>query len=179
MAQVGVGSSRPARMLTVMSVALGLHAGGAGATTPPPYVEVVVENPDYETLAVDSSGMTYGKSMTDETESGARPITARRGRTVLALPVEQAVVSISALASGTLLAHVDTGSTHLQVDRPGRDLGERAHPAELAVFYTTLTSDSIADGDGFVWLGTYNTGPSARYENYIYRSADDGLTGLW
>ena len=44
------------------------------------------------------------------------------------------------------------------------------------VFYTTLTPDSIAEGGGFLWLGTYNTGQTTPNDNYIYRSADDGAT---
>ena len=44
------------------------------------------------------------------------------------------------------------------------------------ISYTTLTSHSITEGGGFIWLGTYNTGQSPPYPNYIYRSADDGAT---
>ena len=44
------------------------------------------------------------------------------------------------------------------------------------IFYTTLTSHSITEGGGFIWLGAYNTGQSPPYPNYIYRSADDGAT---
>ena len=39
-----------------------------------------------------------------------------------------------------------------------------------------MTPDSIAEGGGFLWLGTYNTGQTTPNDNYIYRSADDGAT---
>ena len=164
-------------VLTVMTVALGLHAGGAGATTPPPYVEVVVQNPDYETLAVDGSGMTYGKSMTDEHGVWRSADHGETWTRVLTLASSMRVVSISALASGTLIAHVDTGSTHLyRSTDQGVTWTDVLTLPNSPVFYRTLTSDSITDGGGFVWLGTYNSGPSTPYDNYIYRSADDGLT---
>ena len=42
--------------------------------------------------------------------------------------------------------------------------------------YTTLTQKSITQGDGYVFLGTYNNNPSLVNTNYIYRSPDDGQT---
>ena len=86
--------------------------------------------------------------------------------------------NISALASETLLAHVDTGE--MTVFRSS-DQGDTWTPVLALqpgspIFYTTLTSHSITEGGGFIWLGTYNTGQSPPYPNYIYRSADDGAT---
>ena len=47
---------------------------------------------------------------------------------------------------------------------------------DCTVRYTTLGPDSIAQGDGFVFLGTYSNASPATNTNYIYRSADNGVT---
>ena len=43
-------------------------------------------------------------------------------------------------------------------------------------FYSTLTPHSITEGNGFVFLGTYNDCPDGQNANYVYRSSDDGRT---
>ena len=141
-------------------------------------VQVVVENPDYEILAVDPSGMTYGLSVSSDNGIWRSDDHGSTWAQVLALPSNQHVKNISALASGTLLAHVDTGE--MTVFRSS-DQGDTWTPVLALqpgspIFYTTLTSHSITEGGGFIWLGTYNTGQSPPYPNYIYRSADDGAT---
>ncbi len=150
----------------------------ADAASPAVSVEVVVENPDYEVLAVDSSGITYGKSTTDEHGIWRSLDEGQTWTKVLTLPSNQRVVYISALASGTLLAHVDTGALTLYRSANHGDTWTSVLVMQpnASIFYTTLTPNSITDGGGYVWLGSYNTGPSPPYPNYIYRSADDGQT---
>ena len=41
-------------------------------------------------------------------------------------------------------------------------------------FYSTLTPHNITEGNGFVFLGTYNNCPDGQNHNYVYRSSDDG-----
>ncbi len=150
----------------------------SSAAGTPMTVQIVVENPDYEILAVDSSGMTYGRSVTND---NAIWRSANKGLTwtqVLTLPSNQHVRFISALASGTLLAHVNAGDRILlrSSDQGATWTQVLALQPGSPVFYTTLTPHSITDGGGFVWLGTYNTSPSTPNDSYVYRSADDGAT---
>ncbi len=153
-------------------------APSSSAAGGPMTVQVVVENPDYEILAVDPSGTTYGRQVSNDQgiwRSADKGLTWTR---VLTLPSSQHVRFISALAGGTLLAHVDAGDTILLRSSDHGDTWAQVltlQPGSPAS-YTTSTPHSIAEGGGFVWLGTDNESPSSPNANYIYRSADDGAT---
>ena len=148
-------------------------SGGTGGVS----VQLVVQNPNFEALAVDSGGLTYGTSVTDDHSIWRSSDEGATWTKVRDFASNERVFRISALASGTLLAHVDGGTVSLyRSDDQGATWVQVLTLPGGPVFYTTLTADSITDGNGFVWLGTYNTGPDATYPNYIYRSADDGRT---
>ena len=53
-------------------VAEAVLAPSSAAAGAPMTVQVVVENPDYEILAVDPSGTTYGRLVSNDRGSGAR-----------------------------------------------------------------------------------------------------------
>ena len=149
----------------------------SSAAGPAVAVEVVVDNPSYSILAVDATGVTYGLSVSSENEIWRSADHGVTWSKVLTLPTNQRVVAISALASGTVLAHVDTGAmTLLRSADQGTTWTSVLSLPNSPVFYTTLTPHSITDGGGYVWLGTYNTGQTPPYSNYVYRSADDGAT---
>ena len=161
----------------VSLVGAAVFAPESSAAGPAVAVEVVVDNPSYSILAVDSTGMTYGLSVANENEIWRSADHGVTWSKVLTLPTNQHVKAISALASGTVLAHVDTGAmTLLRSADQGTTWTSVLSLPTTPVFYTTLTPHSITDGGGYVWLGTYNTGQTPPYSNYLYRSADDGAT---
>ena len=163
-------------VVCLVSVAAAVFAQTSSAAGTPMTVQVVLENPDYETLAIDPAGSAYGVSVSADNGIWKSTDHGANWTQVLTLPANQHVKYITALASGTLLAHVDTGQ--LSLFRSADQGANWARVLDLPVapvFYTTLTPDSIAEGGGFLWLGTYNTGQTTPNDNYIYRSADDGV----
>ncbi len=165
-------------VVCLVSVAGAVFAPTSSAATPPMMVQVVLENPSFETLAVDPAGNAYGVSVSADNGIWKSTDHGANWTQVLTLPSNQHLKYITALSNGTLLAHVDTGQLSLFRSTDQGANWTRVLDLPVApVFYTTLTPDSIAEGGGFLWLGTYNTGQSTPNDNYIYRSADDGATG--
>ena len=96
-------------------------------------VQVVVQNPDFDILAVDPSGATYGVSASADNGIWKSADKGATWTQVLTLPSNQHVRFISALASGTLLAHVNTGQLDgVPVVRSGGELDTGARPSDLA-----------------------------------------------
>ena len=60
-------------------------------------MQVVVENPDYSILAVDSTGMTYSLAVSNDNEIWRSPDHGVTWTKVLTLPSAPHVVAISAL----------------------------------------------------------------------------------
>jgi len=163
-----------ALVLAALAVALFPTVSAASAV---PSLQVVLTNPSYDTLAVDRSGVAFGTpsaarnevwQSTDEGSSWTQRST---------FPGSYTVWNVTPLASGALLAGVDTGSWTIYRSDDGAAtwtpvLGLPITPC----FYSTLTAHSIAEGDGFIFAGTYNNCPDGPNTNYIYRSADDGRT---
>ncbi len=148
---------------------------------PPPTgqvtVQIVLQNAGYETMAVNTAGVAFGRQLGDDHAIWRSLDHGATWSKVLTLASNQNLLYISALSSGTVLAHVDGGTVALyRSDDNGLTWTRTLVLPDGPVFYTTLTPDSITDGGGYVWLGTYNTGQSPPYANYVYRSADDGRT---
>ena len=142
-----------------------------------PAVEIVNENPSVYARAVDSHGNVYGTAVAGSPTQLLR--SSDEGQTwsaVYDFPASAALWDITALSSGTLLASLDTGAfTIWRSDDQGASWTQVLSLPTAPVFYRTLTPHSIAEGDGYVWLGTYNNGNIAT-TNYLFRSADDGRT---
>ncbi|RDI74836.1 BNR repeat-like domain [Gaiella occulta] len=164
-----------AAILMLPTISLVVRAGGATAAGPSVSVQVVLENPDYETLAV-AGDVAYGRSTSDAHAIWRSSDHGLTWTKVLTLASNERLVSISALSSGTVLAHVDTGSmTLFRSGDQGATWTRVLSLPSSPVFYTTLTPASISDGAGYVWLGTYNiTAADFLGANYLYRSSDDG-----
>ena len=117
-------------VVCLVAVAGAVLVPTSSAAGTPMTVQVVVENPDYEILAVDPSGMTYGLSVSSDNGIWRSDDHGSTWAQVLSLPSNQHVKNISALASGTLLAHVDTGEmTRVPLVRPGGHLDAGAGAA--------------------------------------------------
>jgi uncharacterized membrane protein len=169
-------------VLVATLVAVAWFAPAAFAT---PQLQIVSQNPDYLTLAVDHQGVTYGEPVpaggvyassiyrsTDEGQTWTH---------LFDFPSSSHVYAISVLGDDTLLAHVDTGAMNLYRSADGGVTWARVLTMPTTpVFYTTLTSHSVTDlmtSDGrYVFVGSYNTGDSGNHTNYIWRSGDDGQT---
>ncbi len=142
-----------------------------------PSLQVVFTNPDYQTLAVDHAGVAYGAPSGSLTEVWRSLDEGRTWAQRFVFPSNYRLHYITPLGSGTLLAGIDTGTW--QIFRSDDGAATWTPVLSLPVtpcFYTTLTPDSITEGDGYVFLGTYNDCPDGANTNYIYRSADDGRT---
>ncbi len=140
----------------------GPGARAARATAADLSVQVVSQNPDVYLDAVDPSGNAYGTPVSNDHDIMRSRDEGQTWSLVYSFPSSYTLWFISALASGTVLAHVDTGAMTLfrSTDEGATWTRVLALPSS-SVFYTTLTPASIADGGGYVWLGTYNTGQSA------------------
>ena len=165
-------------MFALLTVGLAMSGGSATASGPAVVVEVVRTNDDFLTYAVDSTGVTYGVSESDDHGIWRSLDQGATWTKVLTLTGTRRVTNISALSSGTVLAHIDIGSMTMY---RSPDHGDTWTPVlslpTSPVFNTTLTPSSVTDGDGHVWVGTYNiSDPSQKYTNQIYRSDDDGAT---
>jgi len=140
-----------------------------------PTLQIVVANPSYATLAVDGSGVAYGTRTGSTTEVWRSLDEGRTWDHRSTFPTGDRLWHLIPLASGTLLAGVDTGSWDIF-----RSTDQGANWTRVLSLPTTpcalnaLTPHNIAEGDGFVFLGTYNHCPDVPNTNYIYRSADDG-----
>ncbi|HEX7525679.1 MAG TPA: DUF3466 family protein, partial [Gaiellaceae bacterium] len=141
-----------------------------------PSLQLVVENPDVYLQAVGPDGTAYGTPVSNDSDIMRSSDEGATWARVYSFPSSASLWYISALSDGTLLASVDTGSWTIwrSADR-GSSWTQVLSLPSAPVFYRTLTPHSIAEGHGFVWLGTYNNG-SATVTNYVYRSADDGRT---
>ena len=112
-------------LLVANLVSFGVRCG------PPVSVEVVVQNPEYSTLAVGNTGVGFGT-----VANGANPLKATRlfqtldeGATWTRLydfPAGTRLTGISVLSSGTLIAHVNATDTFLTA-RPTVGIPGRSH----------------------------------------------------
>jgi len=139
-------------------------------------VQVISANPDVFLDAVDPSGNAYGTPVSNDHDVMRSRDEGQTWTLVYSFPSTYKLWFISALSSGTLLASVDTGSwTIWRSTDEGASWTKVLSLPVTPVFYRMLTPHSIAEGHGYVWIGTYNTGSGAT-TNFIYRSADDGQT---
>ena len=169
-----------ALMLALLTLVL-VPAGTGRAATPT--ATTVLTNPSFETLAVDAGGTAWGRSVDSPAEMYR---SSDEGATWTRVSGWDAIGRrpwyITPLVDGTLLAAYDTGF-HWTIARSA-DHGATWTPVlslpciqpDCTVRYTTLGANSIAQGDGYVFLGTYSNASPATNTNFIYRSADDGLT---
>ncbi len=162
-------------------VLLFLPAGTGRAATP--VATTVVSNPSFATLAVDGSGTSWGRSVSSPAQMyRSRDEGATWTRVTGWDTIGRRPWYMTPLAGGVLLAAYDTGF-HWAIARSADGgttwstvLSLPCIQPDCSVRYTTLGSDSIAQGDGFVFLGTYSNAPPAVNTNFIYRSADNGVT---
>ena len=156
-------------------------AGIGRAATP--VATTVVTNPSFATLAVDASGIAWGRSVVSPAQmyrssnEGATWTRVTGWDTIGRRPWY-----VTPLAGGVLLAAYDTGF-HWAIARSADGgatwstvLSLPCILVDCTVRYTTLGPDSIAQGDGFVFLGTYSNASPATNTNFIYRSGDNGVT---
>jgi hypothetical protein len=149
-------------------------SGTAGAV---PSLQIVLTNPSFSTLAVDGAGVAYGSPVGSVTEVWRSFDEGRTWTQRSTFPSTYHLYHIRPLASGTLLAAVDTGSWGIFRSTDGAASWTRVLTLpSTPCFYSTLSPDSMTQGDGYVFLGTYNLCPDGQNTNYIYRSADDGAT---
>ncbi|HVA30409.1 MAG TPA: PIG-L family deacetylase, partial [Gaiellaceae bacterium] len=191
---VGVGSHDGATRAFLLTPGSAARSVAASSPAPPPgraravpvrrpaaaeaapSLQVVVENPNVSLQAVGPDGTAYGVPVGNDYEIMRSSDEGATWTRVYSFPSSASLWYISALSDGTLLASLDTGSWTIwrSTDR-GSSWTQVLSLPSAPVFYRTLTPHSIAEGHGFVWLGTYNNG-SATVTNYVYRSADDGRT---
>ena len=159
-------------MLAALVVALFPSAPAASAE---PSLQVMVTNPSYDLLAVDGSGVAYGSPVGATNEVWRSEDEGRTWTQRSTFPGNYTVFYITPLASGTLLAAVDSGEWELFRSTDGGTTWTDVLTLPITpCFYSTLTAHSVTEGDGFVFAGTYNLCPEAPNTNFIYRSADDG-----
>ena len=149
----------------------------ASWANPAPSLQIVFTNPNYQTLAVDHSGVAYGAPSNSETEVWRSFDEGRTWQQRSVFPGNYRLHYITPLQSGALLAAVDTGSWNIFRSDDGAATWTPVLTLPITpCFYGTLTPDNITEGDGYVFLGTYNNCPDGANTNYIYRSSDDGRT---
>src|SRR6478736_5576937 len=170
------------RVSALLALALVLVQSGVGSASLPT-ASTVVTNPNFETLAVDPSGVAWGTPTANKSQLWK---SGDEGATWTQVTGWNAIGKqpwyITPLQSGALLAAYNTG-TNWAIARSA-DGGATWTTVLLlpcmnqscTLRYTTLTQKSITQGDGYVFLGTYNNNPATVNTNYIYRSGDDGQT---
>ena len=142
-----------------------------------PSLTVVFTNPSFATLAVDSDGVAYGAPSGSVTQVWRSTDEGRTWTQRSTFPSDYRLYYITPLRSGTLLAAVDTGSFAILRSADGGSSWTRVLTLPgTPCFYSTLTPHSIAEANGFVFVGTYNNCSTGQNSNYIYRSSDDGRT---
>ena len=161
--------------LLVLAAAVAVSAGAATST---PYVQVVFENPDYGTLAVGRDGAAYGTRRDGTTISSYRLYrSVDEGRTWSArydFPATSRLKGMSALSSGTLLAHIVNTDEYLYRSSDG---GASWQPVlHFPLLYGVLTAHSVADDGSHAYVASYNTLNASSHTNWVWRSDDDGRT---
>ena len=142
-----------------------------------PSLTLVFTNPSFATLAVDSDGVAYGAPSGSVTQVWRSTDEGRTWTQRSTFPSDYRLYYITPLRSGTLLAAVDTGSFAILRSADGGSSWTRVLTLPgTPCFYSTLTPHSIAEANGFVFVGTYNNCSTGQNSNYIYRSSDDGRT---
>ena len=148
-----------------------------------PAATIVLTNPSFQTQAVDVNGVAWGQPMAARSQLW-RSVDEGASWTQVSgwNAIGRRPMYITPLASGALLVAYDTGF-HWAIARSGDGgaswttvLTLPCIQADCTVRYTTLSQDAIVEGDGYVFLGTYNNASAGANTNYIYRSADDGRT---
>ena len=189
MLAAGMTALRPSRGLCLLLLAgvltlLGLAAvpdavGQATALL----ATTVLTNPSFQTQAVDANGVAWGQPLAAPTQLWRSSDEGADWTQVTGWnAIGRHPWYITPLASGALLVAYDTGF-HWAIARSA-DGGATwttvlmlpCIQPDCTVRYTTLGERSIAEGDGYVFLGTYNDASAGTNTNYIYRSADDGRT---
>ena len=163
----------------VVPFLFGAAAPTAEAVTGTTKVQIVLENPDYATVAVDSQGTSYGVNASSAAPGGKyRLFTSHdEGRTwaqAYDFPAYTRIYSLSVLSSGTLLLHLVNTDWYLyRSDDGGHSWTQVLH---MPLLYETLTSHSVTDDGTYAYVGSYNVLDSTSHDNWIWRSADDGRT---
>ncbi len=173
------GFRRLGVLAALLFVLVPAGSGAPGTLT----ATTVVTNPDYETQAVDASGVAWGRRIDAPTQlwrssdEGANWTRVTGWDTIGKRPWY-----ITPLAGGALLVAYDS-TTHWDIARSTDNgatwttvLSLPCIADDCSVRYTTLSPRSIAQGDGYVFLGTYSNAAPSVNTNYIYRSADGGAT---
>ena len=172
------------RVCVLVALALVLVRSGTGKTATLT-ASIVVSNPNFEVLAVSPSGVAWGvatanrNQLWQSSDEGANWTVSSGWNTAIG----RRPWYVTPLSNGTLLAAYDTSDSHFSLARSS-DGGATWAPVlhlpciapDCTVRYLTLGPKSITQGDGYVFLGTYNNAPAQANTNYIYRSADDGVT---
>ena len=151
----------------------------AEAATSTPKVQIVLENPDFSTLAVDRQGRSYGVNTNAAAPGGKYRLyrSGDEGRTWAPthdFPASTRIYGLSVLSSGTLLLHlVDTDFYLYRSSDAGQTWTQVLH---FPLLYETLTAHSVTDDGAYAYAGSYNVLDSSVHDNWIWRSADDGRT---
>ena len=162
-----------------MLLALGMTPVAAEAATSTSKVQIVLENPDFSTLAVDRQGRSYGVNTNASAAGGKYRLyrSGDEGRTWAPthdFPASTRIYGLSVLSSGTLLLHlVDTDFYLYRSSDAGQTWTQVLH---FPLLYETLTAHSVTDDGAYAYAGSYNVLDSSVHDNWIWRSADDGRT---
>ena len=160
----------------VLAAAPSVLAAPSNATQGPS-LQIVLTNPSFRTLAVDGAGVAYGMPTGSATEVWRSTDEGRTWTQRSTFPRSDRLYYITPLRSGVILAAVDTGSFAIFRSGDGGSTFTKVLTLPTSpCFYSTLTPHSITEGNGFVFLGTYNNCSGDRNANYVYRSSDDGRT---
>ena len=166
-------------LLIGMLLALGMTPVAAEAATSTSKVQIVLENPDFSTLAVDRQGRSYGVNTNASAAGGKYRLyrSGDEGRTWAPthdFPASTRIYGLSVLSSGTLLLHlVDTDFYLYRSSDAGQTWTQVLH---FPLLYETLTAHSVTDDGAYAYAGSYNVLDSSVHDNWIWRSADDGRT---
>lgn len=165
-------------MLATVTLTLGMNEPAPALHATTLELEVVVENPNFETLAVDNRGIAYGKSIRKNhpTANSRLYRSTNEGRTWRRLsdfPAGANIHFLSVLSDNTLLAE----NAYLGTERLSRSTDRGRTWRRVFEFpdrYTTLSPHSIADDGTYVYVGSYNVLSGASHRNWVWRSGDRG-----
>jgi hypothetical protein len=167
-------------MLTVLVLTLGMKQPATVRHATALQLKIVVENANFETLAVDNRGIAYGISVrqNDRTANSRLYRSSNEGRTWRPVSNFGAVAHIhylSVLSDNTLIAEV----SYFGNERLYRSANRGRTWRKVFDFpggYTTLGAHSIADDGTYVYVGSFNTLSPRSHRNWVWRSRDRGST---
>ncbi len=168
------------RHVGVLLIALATALACASESRESPSLEVVLENENFQTVAVDPSGLAFGisRDTADPTYRYRLFTSADEGATwtpVHDFPTfARITTSFAVLSDGTLLAGVTTGTFDLF-----RSTDHGLTWSKVFTFpdgYQILSPHSITDDGTHAYMASYNVLDPGSHLNWVWRSDDMGAT---